>query len=187
MSPVAIPTKPAIIGFVAYSGTGKTTLIEKLITYLTGKGYKISVIKHTHHRFDVDRPGKDSYRHREAGAGEVLLVSDQRWVLMHEQASIHEMSIEEQLSKLGSCDLVFLEGFKASPVPKIELWRADHQECVANDLKAHIDPYILAVAYPGGVDAVEKPQLNKELPILNLDHLEEVANFILQVSGIQRK
>jgi len=120
MTSSVTPIKPAILGFVAYSGTGKTTLIEKLITYLTKLGYKISVIKHTHHRFDVDRPGKDSYRHREAGAGEVLLVSDQRWVLMHEQETIQEMSIEEQLSKLAPCDLVFLEGFKASPIPKIE-------------------------------------------------------------------
>jgi len=182
-----MPKKPAIIGFVAYSGTGKTTLIEKLITYLTERNYKISVIKHTHHRFDVDRPGKDSYRHREAGAGEVLLVSDQRWVLMHEQVAIQEMSIEEQLSKLAPCDLVFLEGFKASPVPKIELWRADHEECAKNSLKAHTDPYIQAVAYPGGLGAINKPVLNKNLPILNLDNLEEMANFILLTSGVQRK
>ena len=182
-----MPIKPAIFGFVAYSGTGKTTLIEKLITYLTEKGYKISVIKHTHHRFDVDRPGKDSYRHREAGAGEVLLVSDQRWVLMHEQAVVEEMSIDEQLSKLAPCDLVFLEGFKASPIPKVELWRADHEESASNPLKAHIDPYILAVAYPGGLHATKKPELTKKLPILNLDDLEEMANFILAISGIQRK
>lgn len=187
MGSVDISIKPAIFGFVAYSGTGKTTLIEKLITYLTEKGYNISVIKHTHHRFDVDRPGKDSYRHREAGAGEVLLVSDQRWVLMHEQAAIQEMSIEDQLSKLAPCDLVFLEGFKASPIPKIELWRADHEEAASNPLKAHVDPYILAVAYPGGVHATKKPVFNKQLPILNLDDLEEVANFILATSGIQKK
>lgn len=179
--------KPAIIGFVAYSGTGKTTLIEKLITYLTAKGYKISVIKHTHHRFDVDQPGKDSYRHREAGAGEVLLVSDQRWVLMHEQEHVQEMSIEDQLSKLAPCDLVFLEGFKASPVPKIELWRADHPECAANPLKAELDPYIKAVAYPGGVGAMLKPSLSKPLAILNSDHLDEMADFILTTSGIVKK
>lgn len=75
---------PPVLAFVAYSGTGKTTLIEKLIQQFTQRGLRVSVIKHTHHHFDIDRPGKDSYRHREAGAGEVLLVSDQRWVLMHE-------------------------------------------------------------------------------------------------------
>jgi molybdopterin-guanine dinucleotide biosynthesis protein B len=187
MTSSVTPIKPAILGFVAYSGTGKTTLIEKLITYLTKLGYKISVIKHTHHRFDVDRPGKDSYRHREAGAGEVLLVSDQRWVLMHEQETIQEMSIEEQLSKLAPCDLVFLEGFKASPIPKIELWRADHEECANNPLKAHVDPYILAVAYPGGSGAINQPVLNKELTILDLDNLEQMAHFILATSGIQKK
>ncbi len=100
-----------VVGFVAYSGTGKTTLIEQLIAFLTERAYKVSVIKHTHHHFDIDKPGKDSYRHRESGASEVLMVSDQRWVLMHELRQSAEPTMEEQLCKLSPCDLVIVGGF----------------------------------------------------------------------------
>ncbi len=176
-----------VIGFVAYSGTGKTTLIEQLITYLTERSYKISVIKHTHHHFDIDKPGKDSYRHREAGASEVLMVSDQRWVLMHELRQSSEPTIEEQLSKLSPCDLVIVEGFKDANIPKIELWRFEHDECVANPVRANQDLFIQAIAYPGGIDAVHKPDLMRDIPVLDLNDIEQVAQQVLSITGVLAK
>ena len=176
-----------IIGFVAYSGTGKTTLIEQLITFLTERSYKVSVIKHTHHHFDIDKPGKDSYRHREAGASEVLMLSDQRWVLMHELRQSPEPTIEQQLSMLSPCDLVIVEGFKDAKIPKIELWRHEHDECSSNPLKANQDNFIQALAYPGGIDAVNKPDLTRDIPVLDLDNIEEVAQQVLSIAGILAK
>ena len=171
--------KTPVIGFVAYSGTGKTTLIEQLISWFTQQGVNIAVIKHTHHHFDIDQPGKDSYRHRKAGAHEVLLVSDQRWVLMHELKEASEPTIEEQLSKLSPCDLVIVEGFKNANIPKIELWRAEHEECVTRGCKANEDLNILAIAYPGGKSAVKKPELNRDIPVLNLDDVQQIARLVL--------
>ena len=176
-----------VVAFIAYSGTGKTTLIEKLIKQFTQQGIRVSVIKHTHHRFDVDRPGKDSYRHREAGAGEILLVSDQRWVLMHELKETAEPTVEEQLHKLSPCDLVIVEGFKEATIPKIELWRADHLECSQNPLKANQDEHIQAVAIPGGAHAQNRPSLNRDIPILDLDQVEEVAQYVLTLTGVLAK
>ncbi len=176
-----------VVGFVAYSGTGKTTLIEKLITFLTERSYRVSVIKHTHHHFDIDKPGKDSYRHREAGASEVLMLSDQRWVLMHEIRQSPEPTIEQQLSMLSPCDLVIVEGFKNANIPKIELWRFEHDECAANSLKANQDNFIQALAYPGGIDAVNKPDLTRDIPVLDLDNIEEVAQQVLSIAGVLAK
>ena len=173
-----------VIGFVAYSGTGKTTLIEQLITCFTEQGINVAVIKHTHHHFDIDQPGKDSYRHRKAGANEVLLVSDQRWVLMHELKQSAEPTIEEQLSKLSPCDLVIVEGFKNANIPKIELWRAEHEECITRGCKANEDLNILAIAYPGGKDAVKKPKLTRDIPVLNLDDVEQIAQHVIAVVGV---
>jgi molybdopterin-guanine dinucleotide biosynthesis adapter protein len=182
-NPASIPA----IAFIAYSGTGKTTLIEKLVKQFTQQGIRVSVIKHTHHHFDIDRPGKDSYRHREAGAGEILLVSDQRWVLMHELKEAAEPSVEEQLSKLSPCDLVIVEGFKEAKIPKIELWRADHLECSQNSLKANQDEHIQAVAWPGGAQATNQPSLNRDIPILDLDNLDEMAQYVLSLLGVLAK
>jgi molybdopterin-guanine dinucleotide biosynthesis protein B len=176
-----------IVGFVAYSGTGKTTLIEQLITFLTERSYKVSVIKHTHHHFDIDKPGKDSYRHREAGASEVLMISDQRWVLMHELRQNPEPNIEQQLSMLSPCDLVIVEGFKNANIPKIELWRFEHDECAANPLKANQDNLIQALAYPGGIDAVNKPDLTRDIPVLDLNNIEEMAQQVLSIAGVLAK
>lgn len=176
-----------VIGFVAYSGTGKTTLIEKLIKDLTLRSLKVSAIKHTHHHFDIDRPGKDSYRHREAGAQEILLVSDQRWVLMHELKDTTEPGMQEQLSRLSPCDLVIVEGFKTAPIPKIELWRADHYESSGNACRADEDMNIQAIAYPGGESALQKPQLKRSIKILDLDNHSEIADYILEITGLSAK
>ncbi|MGL5630811.1 MAG: molybdopterin-guanine dinucleotide biosynthesis protein B [Azovibrio sp.] len=112
-----------VFGIAGRSGSGKTTLLEKLIPILKGKGLTVSIIKHAHHAFDIDRPGKDSYRHREAGAEEVLLTCNSRWVLMHEVRDEKEPNLEELLSRLAPCDLVLVEGFKQEPVPKLEVHR----------------------------------------------------------------
>ncbi len=176
-----------VIGFVAYSGTGKTTLIEKLIKDLTLRSIKVSAIKHTHHHFDIDRPGKDSYRHREAGAQEILLVSDQRWVLMHELKDTAEPSMQEQLSKLSPCDLVIVEGFKNAVIPKIELWREDHAVCANNPCRADEDLNIQAIAYPGGEAALQKPLLKRPIKILDLNNHSEIASYILEITGLSAK
>ncbi|MEY4481820.1 MAG: molybdopterin-guanine dinucleotide biosynthesis protein [Pseudomonadota bacterium] len=176
-----------VIGFVAYSGTGKTTLIEKLIKDLTLRSIKVSAIKHTHHHFDIDRPGKDSYRHREAGAQEILLVSDQRWVLMHELKDTAEPGIQEQLGRLSPCDLVIVEGFKNAVIPKIELWREDHAVCANNPCRADEDLNIQAIAYPGGEAALQKPLLKRPIKILDLNNHSEIASYILEITGLSAK
>src|SRR5258706_9429006 len=112
-----------IFGFAGWSGSGKTTLIEQLIPRLVKRGLKVSMIKHAHHSFDVDKPGKDSYRHREAGCSEVMVVSDRRWVLMHELRGEAEPSLEEQIERVSPCDLLLVEGHKRHPLPKLEVWR----------------------------------------------------------------
>lgn len=115
-----------IFGIAGYSGSGKTTLIEKLIPEFRRLGLTVSVIKHAHHGFDIDRPGKDSYRQREAGASEVLLTCNARWALMHELRDAAEPTLNELLAHLSPCDLVLVEGFKQEPVPKLEVFRAEN-------------------------------------------------------------
>jgi molybdopterin-guanine dinucleotide biosynthesis adapter protein len=156
-----------VFGIAGYSGSGKTTLIEKLIPIMTARGLRVSVIKHAHHGFDLDRPGKDSFRHREAGATEVLMLSGDRWVLMHELRGAPEPSLEEQLAILSPCDLVLIEGFKAAAVPKVEVHRAVHgKPPLFPD-----NPHVVAVASDGPVDTA--------LPILPLNDPLPVAEFIL--------
>ncbi len=156
-----------VFGIAGWSGSGKTTLIEKLIPQFTGRGLKVSVIKHAHHGFDLDRPGKDSFRHREAGATQVLMLSGQRWVLMHELRGEPEPSLEMQLELLAPCDLVLIEGFKAASVPKVEVHRA------ANG-KPPLwpeNPHVVAVATDVEVDS--------PFPVFGLDDAEGIAQFIL--------
>jgi len=112
-----------VFGIAGWSGSGKTTLLEKLIPELTARRLRVSVVKHAHHGFDLDRPGKDSYRHREAGATQVLMLSGRRWVLMHELRDDPEPTLDEQLRLLAPCDVVLIEGFKAAAVPKVEVFR----------------------------------------------------------------
>ena len=176
-----------VIGFVAHSGTGKTTLIEKVIAELTSRSLVISAIKHTHHHFDIDRPGKDSHRHREAGAREILLVSDQRWVLMHELHESKEPSIQEQISHLSPCDLVVVEGFKDAEIPKIELWRSEHEPCVSNPCRADTDQHIQAIAFPGGAKASQQPPLNRDIAVLDLDNHIEISDYIMKITGLSAK
>jgi molybdopterin-guanine dinucleotide biosynthesis protein B len=156
-----------IFGFAGWSGSGKTTLIEKLIPRFVGTGLRVSLIKHAHHTFDVDQPGKDSYRHRHAGASEVLVTSSRRWVLMHELRGAHEPPFEEQVKRLSPCDLLLVEGFKHAPIPKLEVWRAEPGEAMLHPN----DPHIVAVA----TDA----KVATRLPLLNLNDDAAIARFVL--------
>ncbi|MDB5903465.1 MAG: molybdopterin-guanine dinucleotide biosynthesis protein, partial [Betaproteobacteria bacterium] len=113
-----------IFGFAGYSGSGKTTLIEQLIPLITARGLKVSLIKHAHHSFDVDQPGKDSHRHRVAGCSEVLITSSRRWALMHELRGAPEPDLAEQVKHLSPCDLLLVEGYKRERIPKLEVYRA---------------------------------------------------------------
>ena len=155
------------IGFAGWSGSGKTTLIEKLIPRLTSRGLRVSLIKHAHHTFDVDHPGKDSYRHRQAGASEVLVTSSRRWVLMHELRGDQEPKFEDQLKHLSPCDLLIVEGFKYAAIPKIEVWRAETGEPLLHPN----DPHMVAVA----TDA----RIQSRLPVLDLKNVDAITSFVV--------
>ena len=154
-------------GFAGWSGSGKTTLIEKLIPLFVKRGLRVSLLKHAHHSFDVDHPGKDSYRHRHAGAGEVLVTSSRRWVLMHELRGAQEPSFDEQVKHLSPCDLLIVEGFKFAPIPKMEVWRAETGEALLHPNDRHI----VAVASDARVET--------KLPLLDLNDHEGIAAFVV--------
>jgi molybdopterin-guanine dinucleotide biosynthesis protein B len=162
-----------VFGIAGFSGAGKTTLIERLIPLFTGRGMTVSLIKHTHHDFDIDRPGKDSYRHRLAGATEVMLVADARWVLMHESRG-RQSDLDEQLARLSPCDLVLVEGYKQSPIPKLEV----HRPANGKPLICGEQPSVIAVACdrPGAIEA--------PVPVLDLADVEGIAAFILAAVGL---
>ena len=161
-----------VFGFAGYSGSGKTTLIEQLIPRFVTRGLRVSLIKHAHHSFDVDQPGKDSYRHREAGATEILLTSAHRWVLMHELRGEPEPWLREQLRLFSPCDLVLVEGYKSADIPKIEV----HRPSTGKPLLHPHDPNIVAVASDA---PIESP-----LPVLDLNELDGIAAFIMQQRGL---
>jgi molybdopterin-guanine dinucleotide biosynthesis adapter protein len=162
-----------IFGFAGWSGSGKTTLIEKLIPRFVGAGLRVSLIKHAHHTFDVDQPGKDSYRHRHAGAAEILVTSSRRWVLMHELRGAHEPAFDEQVKRISPCDLLLVEGFKHAPIPKLEVWRAETGEPLLHPN----DPHIVAVASDARVET--------KLPHLDLNDVDAIAQFILKKLELQ--
>jgi molybdopterin-guanine dinucleotide biosynthesis protein B len=157
-----------VFGVAGWSGSGKTTLIEKLIPRFVKRGLSVSLIKHAHHTFDVDQPGKDSYRHRHAGASEVLVTSSRRWVLMHELRGTQEPSFEDQVKHLSPCDLLIVEGFKHAPIPKLEVWRAEPGEGLLHPQ----DPHVVAVASDAKVET--------KLPLLDLNDDAGIAEFILK-------
>lgn len=164
-----------VFGIAGWSGSGKTTLLEKLIPELTGRGLKVSVIKHAHHGFDIDKPGKDSYRHREAGASEVLLSCNERWALMHERRQEAEPTLTELLGHLSPCDLVLIEGFKQEPVPKLEVFRPAHGKTAL--FRERDD--IVAVA-------CDEP-LETDLPCLPLNDIPVIADFVMTTLDLQEK
>lgn len=161
-----------LFGFAGYSGSGKTTLIEKLIPLFVNEGFKVSLIKHAHHDFDLDQPGKDSYRHRAAGAGEVLIGSSKRWAIMHELIGEAEPQLAAHLERLSPCDIVFVEGFKGDPMPKLEI----HRKAAMKPLLFQNDPHIVGIACD--------VRLDTELPQIDMDRADLIAAFIKNHLGM---
>lgn len=165
-APKSDACEPRVIGVAGWSGAGKTTLLVRLIPLLTARGLKVSTIKRAHHAFDIDHPGKDSYEHRKAGAGEVLISSARRWALMHELGDEPEQSLAELLRRLSPCDLILVEGFKEAAHPKLEVFRPSVGK---PPLHPH-EPTILAVASDAPVDAA--------VPVARLDDLDAIAGLV---------
>ncbi|MEO9684815.1 MAG: molybdopterin-guanine dinucleotide biosynthesis protein B [Tateyamaria sp.] len=161
-----------VYGVVGWKNAGKTGLMERLVTEITGRGLSVSTVKHAHHSFDVDHPGKDSFRHRAAGAREVLLASRNRFALMHEMRGDEEPALEALLSKLAPVDLVLVEGYKRDAHPKIEAHRAE----TGNPLIAPDDPTIRAIA--------SDVSLSVDRLVFDLDDTRAIANFILAEVGL---
>jgi molybdopterin-guanine dinucleotide biosynthesis protein B len=161
-----------LIGFAGWSGSGKTTLVTAVLPILIGRGWRVSTIKHAHHGFDLDQPGKDSAKHRAAGATEVLISSSNRWAMMHELRGAAEPDLPELLRHLSPVDLVIVEGFKLSPYPKIEI----HRPSVGKPPLYPADPHIIALATDAPL--ADGPAAAK-LPILPLDRPDLIADFIM--------
>ena len=162
-----------VFGFAGWSGSGKTTLIEQLIPRFIARGMTVSLVKHAHHEFDLDQPGKDSFRHREAGCQEVLVTSAVRWALQHELRGRAELTLDEALQRLSPCDVALVEGFKGSPIPKLEVYR----QSVGKPLLHPHDPHIVAVASDGALETA--------LPVLPLGDPDAVATFVLRHLGLE--
>ncbi|MFP7569214.1 molybdopterin-guanine dinucleotide biosynthesis protein B [Marivita sp. S2033] len=161
-----------LYGVTGWKNAGKTGLMERLVTEITERGLSVSTIKHAHHSFDVDHPGKDSHRHRIAGATEVLLASRKRFALMHEMRGEDEPSLAELLDRLAPVDLVLVEGYKRDRHPKIEAYRAE----TGTALIAPGDPTIRAVASDTALDL--------DRPVFDLDDTAAIAEFILAEVGL---
>lgn len=161
-----------VYGVVGWKNAGKTGLMERLVTEITGRGITVSTVKHAHHTFDVDHPGKDSHRHRLAGATEVLLASRNRFALMHELRAEEEPTLEQLLPRLAPVDLVLIEGYKRDGHPKVEAHRAE----TGNPLIAPGDPTVRAVASDVALDL--------DRPVFDLNDTVAIADFILAEVGL---
>ena len=158
-----------VFGIAGWKNSGKTGLAVRLVTELVARGYRVSTIKHAHHDFDIDKAGADSWRHREAGAHEVTIVSGTRYAIMHELRGAPEPALDEILARLAPSDIVLIEGYKREPVPKIEARR----RAAANTTPlAPTDPHIRAVA-------ADHPVEGESLPVFDLDDTESIADFLL--------
>jgi molybdopterin-guanine dinucleotide biosynthesis protein B len=161
-----------LFGLAGWSGSGKTTLMRALVPELIRRGVTVSTIKHAHHSFDVDQPGKDSYEHRRAGATEVLVASAHRWALMHELRGTPEPSLEALIARMAPVALLLVEGFKRHPHPKLEI----HRPVNGKPLLCPDDPHIVAVATDAVLD-------NLPVPRLDLNDVPTIADFILERSA----
>src|SRR5215212_3219825 len=155
-----------IFGLAGWSGSGKTTLLTGIVPELVARGLSVSTIKHAHHEFDIDRPGKDSWRHRQAGAREVLVASARRWALMHELRDAPEPTLDELVARMSPVDLLLVEGWKRHPHPKIEV----HRPALGKPLLYPDDPWVVAIASDETLDA--------PVPLLPLGDPTAVAAFI---------
>jgi molybdopterin-guanine dinucleotide biosynthesis protein B len=165
-----------VFGLAGWSGSGKTTLLSKLLPEFIGRGISVSTIKHTHHSVEVDKPGKDSYIHRESGATEVLVGSPQRWALIHEDRDEKGTSLDSLIARMAPVDLLLVEGFKAYPHDKVEVYRQDN----GKPLICTEDPHIVALA-----SDMAPPEVN--LPFFALDDVVGLASFILRHCGLGGK
>lgn len=171
-----IPGEAKVFGLVGWSGSGKTTLMFELLPDLIGRGYRVSTMKHTHHNFDIDKPGKDSYRHREAGAHEVLITGSRRWALLHENRDEPEPDIETLLATMAPVDLVLIEGFKSHAHRKLEVYRPS----VGKPLLAETDDSIIAVAS-------DEPLGEIPVPVLDLNDIAAIGDFVIGFCGLEGK
>lgn len=161
-----------VVGFAGYSGSGKTTLVERLIPALKLRGLRVSVVKHAHHKFDIDHPGKDSWRHREAGAFEVVIASDRRLALMREFEQLHEPTVHQLIAELyEGVDWVLVEGFKSSDLLKIEVWRA----ATAKPVRYPDDDFIAAIA----TDSPQELPTPTGLDVMDLNDPDAVAEWLM--------
>jgi molybdopterin-guanine dinucleotide biosynthesis protein B len=157
-----------IIGLAGWSGSGKTTLLTKVIPRLVGRGLTVSTLKHAHHAFDIDQPGKDSHSHRLAGATEVLVGSERRWALVHELRGTAEPPLSALLQKLSPVDLVLIEGYKRAPHPKLEVHRAANGQPLLHP----DDPSIVAIA-------MDVPLPGAKIPVVDLDDVDRIADMLI--------
>ena len=156
-----------VIGVAGFKNAGKTTLVEKLVTELTRRGHRISTVKHAHHSFDIDHEGRDSFRHRKAGAAEVAVVSRHRWAIIHESREETEPTLEEILAKLAPCDLVIVEGYKRDTHDKIEVRNLS----LSHPNLAGDDPTVVAIAATGAIP-------DAPVPVFDRDDVTALAGFI---------
>jgi len=163
-----------VIGVAGFKNAGKTTLVEKLVTELTRRGHRISTVKHAHHSFDIDHEGRDSFRHRKAGAAEVAVVSRHRWAIIHESREETEPTLEQILAKLAPCDLVIVEGYKRDSHDKIEVRNLS----LAHPKLAGDDPTVVAVAANGPID-------DAPVPVFDRDDVTALASFIETQAGLR--
>jgi molybdopterin-guanine dinucleotide biosynthesis adapter protein len=157
-----------LLGIVGFKNAGKTTLTERLVSELTARRYRISTVKHAHHAFDIDQEGRDSWRHRQAGASEVAIVSANRWALVHELRGVPEPTLHEIVSKLAPCDLVLTEGYKWEKHPKIEV----RNVALAHPELAGKDSTVIAIAANGVIE-------NSPVPVFDRENVTSIADFIV--------
>lgn len=166
----------AVFGVAGFKNAGKTTLVERLVVELTGRGYEISTVKHAHHAFDIDQEGRDSFRHRKAGAREVAIVSRNRWALVHELRGEEEPAFADVLAKLGPCDLVLVEGYKRESHDKLEVRRAglNHPKLAGDDQT------VVAIASDFAID-------DATVPVLDMNDIAAIADFIIAHAGLESR
>jgi molybdopterin-guanine dinucleotide biosynthesis protein B len=167
----------SVFGITGWKNSGKTTLTEKLVAELSRRGWKVSTVKHAHHDFDIDKEGTDSFRHRQAGASEVAVVSGRRWALMHELRDEDEPTLDDVLKRLAPCDLVLVEGYKRERHNKIETRRKDAKDTTPLSTG---DPTILAIAS-------DSPVTGETLPVFDLNDVGAIAGFIESTTGLSQK
>jgi molybdopterin-guanine dinucleotide biosynthesis protein B len=168
-----------VFGVIGWKNSGKTTLMEKLVAEFTRRGLTVSALKHAHHSFDIDHPGRDSWRFRAAGARQVALVSPKRWALMQEFRDEEEPSFEEVLAHIGPCDLILVEGYKRGPFPKIE---ARSARSLTREPLSDDDPQIVAIASEDG-----RGEESGALPQFDIDDVAGMADFIAGHLGLKKK